>query len=75
MINLGDGQYFSKKMKEGGDPNKCPRTKSYVKNVGGLLASGIVVILAWGLCTNSAIDFFMKDISKPERRHDNNNKR
>lgn len=76
MLNIGDGQFFAKKLKEGGDFSKCTRTKNYVKNTAGLFVSGITVVLAWALCSNSAIDFFMKDLknnNKPERRHENNN--
>lgn len=75
MAGIGDIQFFMKKQKECGDMSKCPRTKNYSKNVGGLLLSGMMAIAAWRLFSESAIDFFMKDLRTDKRPNNRPNDR
>lgn len=76
MANIGDIQFFMKKQREGCDMSKCPRTKNYSKEVGGLLLSGVLAVACFTQAVNLAIDFFMKDlVVRPKKQNNNNNNR
>lgn len=65
---IGDVQFFTKKLKEGGNMNICPRSKHYTKNYGGKVLGGMMIIVAFALTANSFMDFFMKDLTERKRK-------
>lgn len=72
MASINDVQFFMKKQKEGGNMNICPRSKGYSKTIGGMVLSGMMIIAAFTLGSQSAMDFFMKDLREKGRNQQQN---
>lgn len=76
MPGHGDASFLNRKLGEGNSSNNAPRSRSFVKGVGGILMAGAIGIGALGYCVIQSLDFFgglkRRDFGpRDDRRGDN----
>ena len=69
-ITVGDAQTGRRKLEDPGNPRVYPHTKAFNKHYGGLICSGLFVVVLLGQLTLAGIDFCFGEPKKNNDRRD-----